>query len=80
MKRSGRILMKVLFDTKKVQKAGRIALTDQLLKNAGLKEGDPVHIYFDATSKTIILERAEEAAEGASLTSTRSSNRTGKKA
>lgn len=51
--------MKVLFDTKKVQKAGRIALTEQLLRNAGLREGDAVNIYFDATSKTIILERAE---------------------
>lgn len=51
--------MKVLFDTKKVQKMGRIALTDQLLRNAGLQEGDSVDIYFDASSKRIILERAE---------------------
>jgi bifunctional DNA-binding transcriptional regulator/antitoxin component of YhaV-PrlF toxin-antitoxin module len=51
-----------LFDTKKVQKLGRIALTEQLLRNAGLQEGDSVNIYFDASSKCIILERADKAA------------------
>lgn len=50
--------MKVHFDTKKIQKLGRIALTEHLLRNAGLKEGDTVEIYFDATSKCIVLERA----------------------
>jgi bifunctional DNA-binding transcriptional regulator/antitoxin component of YhaV-PrlF toxin-antitoxin module len=50
--------MKVLFETKKVQKTGRIALNEQLLLNAGLQEGDAVHVYFDAASKHIILERA----------------------
>lgn len=73
--------MKVLFDTKKVQKAGRIALTEQLLKNAGLREGDAVDIYFDATSKTIILERAEVASIGADESSSANkANKTGKKA
>lgn len=50
--------MKVLFETKKLQKTGRIALNEQLLRNAGLQEGDPVDIYFDATTKNIILQRA----------------------
>ena len=52
--------MKVLFDTKKVQKLGRISFTEQLLRNAGLQEGDPVNIYFDASSKCIILKRADK--------------------
>lgn len=51
--------MKVFFDTKKIQKLGRIALTEHLLRNAGLREGDAVNIYFDALTKRIILERAE---------------------
>lgn len=50
--------MKVLFETKKLQKTGRIALNEQLLRNAGLQEGDPVDIYFDASTKNIILQRA----------------------
>lgn len=50
--------MKVYFDTKKIQKLGRIAFTEQLLRNAGLKEGDAVEIYFDVHSKSIILERS----------------------
>lgn len=50
--------MKVLFDTKTVQKLGRIVLSDTLLRNAGLQEGDPVDIYFDVTSKHIIIQRA----------------------
>lgn len=54
--------MKVLFDTKKVQKMGRVALTEQLLRNAGLQEGDEVDIYFDASSKRIILERSKQDA------------------
>jgi bifunctional DNA-binding transcriptional regulator/antitoxin component of YhaV-PrlF toxin-antitoxin module len=57
--------MKVLFDTKKVQKLGRISFTEQLLRNAGLQEGDPVNIYFDASSKCIILERADKVGHGA---------------
>jgi len=58
--------MKVLFETKKVQKTGRIALNEQLLRNAGLQEGDAVAVYFDASSRRIILERAPDAdkAEG----------------
>ncbi|WP_342618396.1 AbrB/MazE/SpoVT family DNA-binding domain-containing protein [Rhodoferax sp. GW822-FHT02A01] len=50
--------MRVHFDTKKVQKLGRIAFPGHLLRNAGLKEGDDVEIYFDAISKCIIIERA----------------------
>lgn len=52
--------MKVLFDTKKVQKLGRISLSEQLLRNAGLQEGDAVNIYFDASTKCIVLERADK--------------------
>lgn len=52
--------MKVLFETKKVQKAGRIALSEQVLRNAGLHEGDPVDVLFDASSKCIILQRATD--------------------
>lgn len=58
--------MKVLFDTKKVQKLGRISLSEQLLRNAGMQEGDAVNIYFDASSKCIVLERAEREAAGSS--------------
>lgn len=53
--------MKVLFETKKVQRTGRIALNEQLLRNAGLQEGDAVAVYFDAASRCIILERAPES-------------------
>jgi bifunctional DNA-binding transcriptional regulator/antitoxin component of YhaV-PrlF toxin-antitoxin module len=52
--------MKVLFDTKKVQKLGRISLSEPLLHNAGLQEGDAVNIYFDASTKCIVLERADK--------------------
>ncbi len=52
--------MKVLFETKKVQKTGRIALNEQLLRNAGLQEGDTVDVYFDASTKHIILQRATD--------------------
>lgn len=58
--------MKVLFETKKVQKAGRIALSEQVLRNAGLHEGDLVEVLFDASSKCIVLQRATGAAEEAS--------------
>jgi bifunctional DNA-binding transcriptional regulator/antitoxin component of YhaV-PrlF toxin-antitoxin module len=51
--------MKVFFDTKKVQKLGRISLSEQLLRNAGLQEGDAVNIYFNASTKCIVLERAD---------------------
>ncbi|MDR3371964.1 hypothetical protein [Rhodoferax sp.] len=54
--------MKVLFETKKLQKTGRIALNEQLLRNAGLHEGDPVEIYFDASTRNIILQRATSSA------------------
>ncbi|MHB9100944.1 MAG: hypothetical protein ACYC2E_05475 [Sulfuricella sp.] len=50
---------KVLFDTKKVQKMGRIVLSDTLLRNAGLQEGDAIDIYFDVASKDIIIQKAE---------------------
>lgn len=50
--------MKVLFETKKLQKTGRVALNEQLLRNAGLQEGDSVDIFFDASTKNIILQRA----------------------
>jgi bifunctional DNA-binding transcriptional regulator/antitoxin component of YhaV-PrlF toxin-antitoxin module len=52
--------MKVLFDTKKVQKLGRVSLSEPLLRNAGLQEGDAVNIYFDASTKCIVLERADK--------------------
>lgn len=52
--------MKVLFDTKKIQKLGRVSLSEQLLRNAGLQEGDAVNIYFDASTKCIVLERAHK--------------------
>lgn len=50
--------MKVPFEAKELEKTGRIALNEQLLRNAGLQEGDPVDIYFDASTKNIILQRA----------------------
>lgn len=48
--------MKVLFCTKKIQKMGRVALTETLLRNAGIQVGDTVNLYFDASTKAIILE------------------------
>jgi len=68
--------MKVFFDTKKVQKLGRISLSEQLLRNAGLQEGDAVNIYFDASTKCIVLERADKESvvsgdEGGHATKTR---------
>ena len=45
---------------------GRVALTEQLLRNAQLQEGDEVDIYFDASTKRIILERAKPAPRTAS--------------
>jgi hypothetical protein len=53
--------MKIHFGTKKVQKMGRVALTEALLRNAGIHEGDSVDLYFDATTKAIIVERTPSA-------------------
>lgn len=55
--------MKVLFDTKKIQKLGRVSLSEMLLRNAGLSEGDAVNIYFDANSRCIVLERVNTQEE-----------------
>lgn len=52
--------MKVLFCTKKIQKMGRVALTETLLRNAGIQVGDTINLYFDATTKAIILEPLRE--------------------
>ncbi|MDA8120357.1 MAG: hypothetical protein M0Z85_10080 [Gammaproteobacteria bacterium] len=56
---------------------GRVALTEALLRNAGIQEGDPVDLYFDATTKAIIIERtpSDETAE-AFLSAKRTKNRT----
>lgn len=56
--RLGVCRMKVLFDTRRIQKLGRVSLSEQLLRNAGLQEGDQVDIYFDAITKRIIIEPA----------------------
>ncbi|MGE1001446.1 hypothetical protein [Ralstonia pseudosolanacearum] len=50
--------MKISFGTKKVQKMGRVALPEALLRNAGIQEGDSVDLYFDANTKAIVVERA----------------------
>lgn len=55
--------MKVYLDTKTIQKMGRVALNDALLRNAGLQEGDSVDIFFDASSKHIIIQKAEAVLE-----------------
>lgn len=57
--------MKVHFGTKKVQKLGRVALTDALLRNAGIAEGDSVELFFDANTKAIIVERSEDRSAAA---------------
>ncbi|KHK64286.1 hypothetical protein ACIOWB_25205 [Pseudomonas capeferrum] len=59
--------MKVFFDTRRIQKLGRVALGDQILRNAGLEEGDQVDIYFDAATKRIIIEAAARDAEQESV-------------
>lgn len=53
--------MKINFGTKKVQKMGRIALPEALLRNAGLQEGDSVDLYFDVATKAIVVERVPAA-------------------
>lgn len=53
--------MKISFGTKKVQKMGRVALPEALLRNAGIQEGDSVDLYFDANTKAIVIERASSA-------------------
>lgn len=53
--------MKVLFDTRRIQKLGRVSLSEQLLRNAGLHEGDQVDLYFDAATKRIIIEPAAQS-------------------
>lgn len=69
--------MKIHFGTKKVQKMGRIALTEALLRNAGIQEGDLVDLYFDATTRAIIVERTSSAeASEASLKTTHSKSKT----
>lgn len=75
--RSCGLFMKIHFGTKKVQKMGRVALTEALLRNAGIHEGDSVDLYFDATTKAIIVERtpSAEAAE-ASIGAKRTKNKT----
>lgn len=55
--------MKVFFDTKAIQRLGRVVLNDALLRNAGLQEGDSVDIFFDASSKHIIILKAEAILE-----------------
>ncbi|HBP5378596.1 hypothetical protein IPC1617_30240 [Pseudomonas aeruginosa] len=66
--------MKVLFDTRRIQKLGRVALSEQLLRNAGLAEGDHVDVYFDVTTKRIIIEPAADSG-GQSGTSVQASGR-----
>lgn len=61
--------MKIHFGTKKVQKMGRVALTEALMRNAGIKEGDSVNLYFDATTKAIIVERTAAAETPATVAS-----------
>lgn len=48
--------MKVHFGTKKVQTMGRVAVTEALLRNAGIRERDSVDLYFGARTKAIIVE------------------------
>ncbi len=50
--------MKVYMDTKSIQRLGRVALNDALLRNVGLQEGDSVEIYFDPEGKRIIIQKA----------------------
>lgn len=51
--------MKIFFDTRRIQKLGRVALGEQVLRNAGLAEGDQIDIYFDAATKRIIIQAAK---------------------
>jgi hypothetical protein len=71
--------MKIHFGTKKIQKMGRVALSEALLRNAGVHEGDLVDLYFDATTKAIIIERtpsAEVAEESPSAKHTKNTTKT----
>lgn len=69
--------MKVLFDTKTVQKLGRVVLGETLLRNAGLHEGDAVDIYFDAATKHIVIQKAEprDTAEDSALKTSKGTKR-----
>jgi hypothetical protein len=49
--------MKVLFETKKLQKSGSIAFRDQLLRNVGFQVGAAVD-FFDTATRNVIVQRA----------------------
>ncbi len=56
---------------------GRIALTEALLRNTGIYEGDSANLYFDAATKAIIIERTPSAEAGdASISAKRTNNKT----
>lgn len=50
-------MKKVLFDTKKIQKLGRIQLNPRLLDNLNLQVGDELEIYLDTNENQIILKK-----------------------
>ncbi|EGH45024.1 hypothetical protein PSYPI_22827, partial [Pseudomonas syringae pv. pisi str. 1704B] len=49
--------MKVLFDTRRIQKLGRVSLSEQLLRNAGLQEGDQVDIFSMQLQNALLLSQ-----------------------
>lgn len=55
-------VMKVFLGTKKVQGNGRIALDAAALKNANLRVGDEIEIYFDTDTSAILVEKPKQSA------------------
>lgn len=51
--------MKVYLGTKRIQKLGRVAIDDAALKNARMRVGDDIEIYFDTDTSAIVIEKAK---------------------
>ena len=51
--------MKVYLGTKRIQKLGRVAIDDAALKNARMRVGDDIEIYFDTDTSAILIEKAK---------------------
>jgi bifunctional DNA-binding transcriptional regulator/antitoxin component of YhaV-PrlF toxin-antitoxin module len=52
-------MSRILFDTKLVQKHGRVVITRVLLDNLNLREGDEVDLFFDSKDKAVVITKAQ---------------------
>jgi bifunctional DNA-binding transcriptional regulator/antitoxin component of YhaV-PrlF toxin-antitoxin module len=51
-------MSRVLFDTKIVQKYGRVVLTRALLDNLNLRQGDQVDLFLDSKKKAVVIVKS----------------------